>query len=290
MDEIGTLPTAIKGRFSEMRDMDDRAANFMVDADKAVAETLRKAASKGPNADALKRSYQEVISLQGKAMDQASQKVETAEKAFNVVDEVIRTLDDKLREFEAQLRKDGRWPTNDKPPRNSSAAGTGAGASGTGAGASASGSITQNNNNNGGGTTAASAGSTTAQKSRRSTSGGRNSDGTSTGRNGATHSNNNAHNSNNNNSNSNVNNMNKLQKLEEAIQETITTGAEAVESNEPKYCFCQQVSFGEMVGCDNESCPYQWFHYVCVGLTEAPPEGEKWLCTDCRKLPEDEEE
>src|SRR5262245_22238919 len=26
------------------------------------------------------------------------------------------------------------------------------------------------------------------------------------------------------------------------------------------YCFCQQVSFGEMVACDNEACEREWFH------------------------------
>lgn len=47
------------------------------------------------------------------------------------------------------------------------------------------------------------------------------------------------------------------------------------------YCFCQQVSYGEMVGCDNPNCKYEWFHYDCVGLTE-PPAGV-WFCPDCRK-------
>src|SRR5437762_105381 len=26
------------------------------------------------------------------------------------------------------------------------------------------------------------------------------------------------------------------------------------------YCFCQQVSFGEMAACDNENCEREWFH------------------------------
>ena len=47
------------------------------------------------------------------------------------------------------------------------------------------------------------------------------------------------------------------------------------------YCFCQQVSYGEMVACDNPNCKYEWFHYDCVGLTE-PPSGV-WFCPDCRK-------
>ena len=40
--------------------------------------------------------------------------------------------------------------------------------------------------------------------------------------------------------------------------------------NEPRYCICNQVSYGDMVACDNADCPYEWFHYPCVGIT-APP-------------------
>lgn len=47
------------------------------------------------------------------------------------------------------------------------------------------------------------------------------------------------------------------------------------------YCFCQKVSFGDMVGCDNDDCKYQWFHWGCVGL-RSEPAGE-WLCPECRK-------
>jgi hypothetical protein len=52
-----------------------------------------------------------------------------------------------------------------------------------------------------------------------------------------------------------------------------------VDPNEPTYCICQRVSFGEMVGCDNPECPREWFHYECVGLS-ASPKG-KWLCPEC---------
>lgn len=24
------------------------------------------------------------------------------------------------------------------------------------------------------------------------------------------------------------------------------------------YCFCQKLSYGEMIACDNPDCPYQW--------------------------------
>lgn len=49
--------------------------------------------------------------------------------------------------------------------------------------------------------------------------------------------------------------------------------------NEPRYCVCNQVSYGDMVACDNEDCPFEWFHYPCVSIT-APPKG-KWYCPRC---------
>ncbi|KAI9777595.1 MAG: hypothetical protein M1839_008649 [Geoglossum umbratile] len=43
------------------------------------------------------------------------------------------------------------------------------------------------------------------------------------------------------------------------------------DESEPRYCYCNQVSYGEMVGCDaGDSCPREWFHLDCVGLTKAP--------------------
>jgi len=46
------------------------------------------------------------------------------------------------------------------------------------------------------------------------------------------------------------------------------------------YCMCQQVSYGSMVGCDDKDCPFEWFHWGCVGLTEEP--SGKWYCPTCR--------
>ncbi|KAK3736156.1 hypothetical protein QZH41_015549 [Actinostola sp. cb2023] len=43
-----------------------------------------------------------------------------------------------------------------------------------------------------------------------------------------------------------------------------------IDPNEPTYCLCKQVSFGEMIGCDNDECPIEWFHFQCVGLTTKP--------------------
>merc|ERR1712083_71194 len=51
-----------------------------------------------------------------------------------------------------------------------------------------------------------------------------------------------------------------------------------VDPNEPTYCTCQQV-YGEMIGCDNQDCPIEWFHFGCMDLTHKPK--GKWYCPKC---------
>ncbi|KAI8325072.1 hypothetical protein GQ54DRAFT_295710 [Martensiomyces pterosporus] len=60
------------------------------------------------------------------------------------------------------------------------------------------------------------------------------------------------------------------------------------ESDDQLYCFCQQVSYGDMVACDGVDCRYEWFHWECVGLT-SPPKGS-WYCSECLAKLLDEEE
>ncbi|KAL9939841.1 hypothetical protein V8E36_001658 [Tilletia maclaganii] len=53
------------------------------------------------------------------------------------------------------------------------------------------------------------------------------------------------------------------------------------QEDQTRYCYCQQVSYGEMIACDSRDCPFEWFHLVCANLTEAPPDGTKWYCDHC---------
>ncbi|KAK5987693.1 Inhibitor of growth protein 4 [Cladobotryum mycophilum] len=50
-------------------------------------------------------------------------------------------------------------------------------------------------------------------------------------------------------------------------------------SDDKKYCLCHNVSYGDMVACDNDNCPYEWFHWVCVGLKSEP--NGTWYCPRC---------
>ncbi|KAI8337062.1 hypothetical protein BC941DRAFT_426597 [Chlamydoabsidia padenii] len=56
-----------------------------------------------------------------------------------------------------------------------------------------------------------------------------------------------------------------------------------IDPNEPLYCYCQQVSFGEMVACDNADCDIEWFHLACVDLKTVPK--GKWYCDNCTGKP-----
>ncbi|CAG9585828.1 unnamed protein product [Danaus chrysippus] len=47
------------------------------------------------------------------------------------------------------------------------------------------------------------------------------------------------------------------------------------------YCRCPYDEVSEMIACDADGCPIEWFHFECVGIM-VPPKG-KWYCPECRK-------
>ncbi|KAM7363651.1 inhibitor of growth protein 1 isoform 2-T2 [Cochliomyia hominivorax] len=59
-----------------------------------------------------------------------------------------------------------------------------------------------------------------------------------------------------------------------------TPPPDPIDPDEPTYCVCNQISFGEMILCDNDLCPIEWFHFSCVSLV-LKPKG-KWYCPNCR--------
>ncbi|KAL0078972.1 hypothetical protein F4703DRAFT_1878065 [Phycomyces blakesleeanus] len=60
---------------------------------------------------------------------------------------------------------------------------------------------------------------------------------------------------------------------------TVVPADLSIDPNEPLYCYCQQVSYGEMVACDNTDCEIEWFHLACVDLKTVPK--GKWYCNNC---------
>lgn len=56
--------------------------------------------------------------------------------------------------------------------------------------------------------------------------------------------------------------------------------SDSIDPNEPIFCICRQIAFGEMIACDNGNCEIEWFHFPCVNLV-ANPMGE-WWCPTCK--------
>ena len=56
------------------------------------------------------------------------------------------------------------------------------------------------------------------------------------------------------------------------------------ENEQFPYCICKMDCGGEMIGCDNPTCPNgQWFHFECYNINEQDREADEWFCCDkCR--------
>ena len=64
---------------------------------------------------------------------------------------------------------------------------------------------------------------------------------------------------------------------------TIDDKSDSDESND-KWCYCRLGDVDDMIGCDNEHCLIQWFHYSCLGLTATQIPDGPWYCPDCSKI------
>ena len=60
--------------------------------------------------------------------------------------------------------------------------------------------------------------------------------------------------------------------VEDEVSSSIHGEEEEDDSKEDelRYCYCNGISYGEMVACDMNGCEREWFHLDCVGLSRAP--------------------
>ncbi|CAI6351999.1 unnamed protein product [Macrosiphum euphorbiae] len=76
----------------------------------------------------------------------------------------------------------------------------------------------------------------------------------------------------------------KKSKAQPAKNKKIDSGSESSDSDgddlQPTYCICEEISYGDMVGCDNDLCPLEWCHFGCVSISRKPK--GKWYCPFCR--------
>lgn len=95
-----------------------------------------------------------------------------------------------------------------------------------------------------------------------------------------------------------------VKEKENAVKVEEEAAGEEIDADEARYCYCGDVSYGDMVACENENvilsplwlsntfahlltlyqCEREWFHFECVGLKEPPGRRVKWFCPDCKKI------
>ncbi|KAL0951855.1 hypothetical protein HGRIS_014942 [Hohenbuehelia grisea] len=67
------------------------------------------------------------------------------------------------------------------------------------------------------------------------------------------------------------------------VESTAGDGADADgdgDADDRRYCICDGPSYGNMIGCDDNTCEKEWFHLTCMNLASAPV--GTWYCDDCK--------
>ncbi|XP_041633098.1 inhibitor of growth protein 5 isoform X2 [Drosophila kikkawai] len=256
LDGLESLPTELERNFKLMRKLDDRAQTAMKSIDSHAKDFMRKLGENGALGDEdRKERLEDIKALFGKAKEYSDDKVQLAIQTYELVDKQIRRLDNDLARFEGEIQekasstrakseevvaKKGRKKTKDSKATTGKKKKSASSDEETARGGSSQTNVNTSLNS----TTNAGQG-TKKKKSK------------------------------------------KAAEVDDSEKESSHTAAThpsdvmdmPVDPNEPTYCLCHQVSYGEMIGCDNPDCPIEWFHFACVGLTTKPK--GKWFCPKC---------
>ncbi|XP_017784796.1 PREDICTED: inhibitor of growth protein 5 isoform X2 [Nicrophorus vespilloides] len=251
LDSLENLPIELQRNFKLMRDLDARAQSLMKNIDFQADNYLRN--DHALNSDERKEKLDKIQSSFNKAKEYGDDKVQLAIQTYELVDKHIRRLDSDLARFEAEIQ-DKALSSRNQEEASVGKKGRKKTKDGKGEKKKRSGNSSEEDST---GTIRGSK----KKKQKNTGSGGNGANGLSNG-------------------------------AAAAIGEVVDTALQGIEfahpgdvldmpvdPNEPTYCLCHQVSYGEMIGCDNPDCPIEWFHFACVGLTTKPK--GKWYCPKC---------
>ncbi|KAG9323073.1 hypothetical protein KVV02_004625 [Mortierella alpina] len=256
LDTVESLPLELQRQFTLMQDLDAKAQSIMASVGAKAGEFIENVTELSPQERI--KMLQSLNEMLVESLRQGEEKVALATAAYDVVDRHVRRLDDDLQKYEdEQMIGPGRLGNNTTSAASGSTAADRKEDSSNAAGSS----IT--NSNKKGASSSTDPPSTKRKKHGHSTN--------NSSSNAATPS-------------SSTTDKRKKDAVAAAGGSRVTKKASSfaelpIDPNEPLYCYCQQVSYGEMVACDNGDCEIEWFHLSCAGL-KAPPKG-KWYCKDC---------
>ncbi|KAF2884187.1 hypothetical protein ILUMI_21969 [Ignelater luminosus] len=250
LDSLEHLPIELQRNFTLMRDLDSRAQVLMKNIDSLADSYLKN--QKNLNSEQSKEQLDKIQSLFNKAKEYGDDKVQLAIQTYELVDKHIRRLDSDLARFESEIQ-DKALNSRNQDDNSIGKKGRKKTKDGKDSKKKRSGNSSEED----------SAGTVRGSKKKKmkGSNASGNAGGTTSG--GAI-------------SASGVDSV--LPGLA-GITHPSDVLDMPVDPNEPTYCLCHQVSYGEMIGCDNPDCPIEWFHFACVGLTTKPK--GKWYCPKC---------
>ncbi|RZF41047.1 hypothetical protein LSTR_LSTR002679 [Laodelphax striatellus] len=250
LDSLEHLPIELQRNFNLMRDLDSRAQGVMRNIDKLADDFLSNIKALSP--EKKKENMSAIQSQFNKAKEFGDDKVQLAIQTYELVDKHIRRLDSDLARFESEIQ-DKALLSSTRTQEESATQKRGRKKA----------KDKEKKKRVAGGSSAEEEVSKTARKKQKKTGG---KSGTGPGKGATTTTNSATENS-----------------LLSAIPINHPSAVDVldmpVDPNEPTYCLCHQVSYGEMIGCDNPDCPIEWFHFACVGLSTKPK--GKWFCPKC---------
>lgn len=257
LDSLQHLPIELQRNFKLMRDLDDRAHGLMRTIDLMADELLPNI--RNMDNETKKEKINTIQGLFNKAKEYGDDKVQLAIQTYELVDKHIRRLDSDLARFESEIQE------KVISARAAQQAGTDQETSTT----TVKKGRKKHKGNEKTNTSTGKKKRTGASSEDDAAGAGRSAAKKKAQRKGA----------------SSIVNTSKDQD-ENADLESVTGIAHPsdvldmpVDPNEPTYCLCHQVSYGEMIGCDNLDCPIEWFHFACVDLKNKPK--GKWYCPKC---------
>lgn len=251
LDSLDSLPIELQRNFTLMRELDSRAQDVMKTIDRVAEDYLDNMKHYGK--DKKKETLADIQKYFDKTKEYGDDKVQLAIQTYEMVDKYIRKLDTDLARFEQEIQE--------KAMKNTGGSGAGSGGAAGGGGSASGASKTKRGR----------------KKAKDKAEPGPEADDTK------------ASSKRKSGKKATASGSSSVVGVLSSIAAT-TSGADIaapshdvldmpVDPNEPTYCVCQQVSYGEMIGCDNPDCTIEWFHFACVSLTSKPK--GKWYCPRC---------
>jgi len=116
LTNVDTLPQTLRNVYTQIKDLDVQLQQAETDAERAIGEKLNRLGA--GQQEAAQEIHEETRKAHTHCSELGDKKVALAQSSCDIINGVIRSIDEKLVRFELQLRKEGRWPADATAPKS----------------------------------------------------------------------------------------------------------------------------------------------------------------------------